>query len=105
MEAIGQEVLERAVEVQDGFKSPLRMLARFFRKSQQQWKKKALERRTKIKNLEHKVRDIDTSRTGWKNKAQQLEADKKSLQERLHRLEAERAQLQTKIEELASKKV
>jgi len=108
MEAICQEVPETPAveqEVERGFKSPIRLLTRFFRKSQQKWKKKALERRAKIKGLEHKVREIDTSRAGWKNKAQQLEADKKSLEERLRQVEAERARVQAQMEELASKKV
>jgi chromosome segregation ATPase len=104
MEAIREELAEAPAEAQDGFKSPVRMLVRFFRTSQQKWKKKALERRAKIKSFEHKVRDIDTSRTNWKNKAQQLEADKKSLEERLREAEAARMRLQAKVEEFESKK-
>jgi len=102
MEATSQEVpSEAATSI---FKSPRRMLVRFFRKSQQKWKKKAMERRAKIKSLEHKVRDIDGSRACWKSKVQQLEADKRALEERARVAEAERAQLQAKIEELETKK-
>jgi predicted nuclease with TOPRIM domain len=97
-------VLETPAEVEGGFKSPVRMLARFFRNSQQKWKKKAIERRAKIKDLHHKLRDIDTSRTGWRNKAQQWDRDKKSLEERLRGVESERARLQARVEELESKK-
>lgn len=107
MDAICQEVSDTPEEEQegmDGFKSPLRLLVRFFRKSQQKWKQKALERRAKLKSLEHKVRDLDSSRTSWKNKAQQLEADKKDLEQRLRQAEAERTQLQAKVEESESKK-
>jgi septal ring factor EnvC (AmiA/AmiB activator) len=87
-----------------GFKSPLRLLLSFFRKSRDQWKAKATRRRAKIKNLEHKVRDIDDSRTNWKHKAQQLEADKKALEERLRVVEAEREQLRAQLEEHEAKK-
>jgi septal ring factor EnvC (AmiA/AmiB activator) len=101
MEATSQEGWP---EVKGGFKSPLRLLLRFFRKSQQQWKDKAIERRAKIKDLEHKVRDIDKSRAGWRSKAQQLDAAQKTLAERLRVVEAERDHLQAQVEELASKK-
>ena len=87
-----------------GFKSPLRLLLSFFRRSRDQWKAKATSRRTKIKNLEHKVRDIDDSRTNWKDKAQQLEADKKALEERLRVVEAEREQLRAQLAEHEAKK-
>ncbi len=100
MEATDQEASER----QGSFRSPSRLLVRFFRKSQQKWKEKAKQRRAKIKDLEHKVRDIDQSRAGWKRKAQQLDADKKTLEERLRVAEAEREQLQAKLAELGSKK-
>jgi chromosome segregation ATPase len=101
MEATGQEASSAR---RCGFKSPLRLLLRFFRKSRDQWKDKAIERRAKLKDLEDKVRDIDRSRAGWKSKAQQLGAAQKALEERVRVLEDERAQLRAKIEELESKK-
>jgi chromosome segregation ATPase len=106
MEALDQVVpdVEGCSESKGAFKSPVRTLARFFRKSQQKWKKKALTRRARIKDLQHKVRDIDASRTGWKSKVQQLESDKEELAERLRVAEAERARLQAKVEEYESKK-
>jgi hypothetical protein len=106
MEAADQAVreVEVSVKTQGGFKSPIRTLVRFFRKSQQRWRKKAIERRAKIKSLEHKVRDIDTSRAGWKSKALQLEADKQRLEEQLRAMEAERAHGQAQAEQDESKK-
>ena len=106
MEALDQVVpeVELSPESQSAFKSPARTLVRCFRKSQQSWKKKALARRARIKNLEHKVRDIDASRAGWKSKAQQLEADKQELAERLRVAEAERDRWQAEVEEQESKK-
>ena len=106
MEGLDQVVAdaEGCSESKDAFKSPVRILVRYFRKSQQKWKKKALTRRAKIKDLQHKVRDIDASRTGWKSKVRQLESDKEELAERLRVAEVERARLQAKVEECESKK-
>jgi septal ring factor EnvC (AmiA/AmiB activator) len=88
----------------DRFKSPVRLLLNFFLKSRDRWRDKAIQRRTKIKNLEHKMRDIDDSRANWKSKAEQSEADQQALQERLRIVEAERDELRAKLEELQSKK-
>jgi chromosome segregation ATPase len=106
MEALDQVVpdVDESSEPKDEFKSPVRALVRFFRKSQQKWKKKALTRRAKIKDLQHKVRDIDASRTGWKSKVEQLESAKEDLAERLRVAEAERVRLQAKVQEYESKK-
>lgn len=97
-------IQEGSSEGQGSFRSPLRLLVRFFRKSQQGWKTKAIERRAKIKELEHKVRDIEKSRANWRNKAQQGASVQKTLEERLRVIEAERDRLQAKVEELESKK-
>lgn len=101
MEALDQE--GSSAELNE-FKSPRHLLLRFFRKSQQKWKEKAKERRARIKDLEHKVRDIDESRANWKSKMQQLDGEKKALEERLRVAEAEREQLRARVEELESKK-
>jgi chromosome segregation ATPase len=101
MEATGQET---SSAMRCEFKSPFRLLLQFFRRSRDQWKNKAIERRAKLRNLEDKVRDIDRSRAGWKSKAQQFGATQKAFEERLRVLEEERAQLLAKIEELESKK-
>lgn len=101
MEALGQE--GSSAELGE-FKSPRHLLLRFFRKSQQQWRKKAKDRRERIKHLEHKVRDINESRSNWKSKMQELDAEKKALEERLRVAEAEREELRARLEYLESKK-
>jgi len=99
------EVLEQKGSSEPNcFKSPRHLLLRFFRRSQQKWKEKAKQRRKKIKDLEHKVRDLCESRANWKNKTQQVDAEKEALQERLRVAEAEREQLRARVEELESKK-
>jgi hypothetical protein len=106
MEAASMEAARErtAGGTEETFKSPVRLLVRFFRKSRQRWKQKALRRRAKMKNLEHKVRDIDTSRTNWKNKAEQLKIANQALEERLRVSQAERERLQGQLQEFASKK-
>jgi septal ring factor EnvC (AmiA/AmiB activator) len=93
-----------STEQQGSFKSPLRLLLRFFHNSRDKWRAKSIQRRAKIKNLEHKVRDLDKSRAAWKDKAQQEATANKALQERLRAVEAERDQLRAQREELESKK-
>ena len=56
-------------------KSPVVRLARLFQKGRDNWKEKALEKQTKVRNLEIKVRDLTNSRENWKARA--LAAEKK----------------------------
>lgn len=57
------------------FKSPVTRLARLFKKGRDNWKEKALEKQTKMRSLEIKVRDLSNSRDNWKARA--LAAEKK----------------------------
>jgi hypothetical protein len=57
------------------FKSPVTRLARLFQKGRDNWKEKALEKQTKMRSLEIKVRDLANSRENWKARA--LAAEKK----------------------------
>src|SRR5271168_152184 len=59
------------------FRSPKRTLAHAFRLSRDRWKKKATERRTQLRALKVRLRDVQTSRLLWKKKALHL-------QEQLH---------------------
>ncbi len=61
------------------FKSPVTRLARLFKKGRDDWKKKALERQTKMRSLEIKVRDLSNSRESWKARALAAEKKLKSL--------------------------
>lgn len=101
MDAVGQDA--KAVPPGE-LKSPTRILLRSFRQSRQKWKAKALQRRTEVKVLEHKVRDVGRSRARWKAKAKQVQAVEQALRERLQAVEAERDRLQAQVAELASKK-
>ena len=61
------------------FKSPVTRLARLFQKGRDNWKEKALEKQTKMRNLEIKVRDLSSSRENWKSRALAAEKKLKSL--------------------------
>ena len=61
------------------FKSPVTRLARLFKKGRDDWKEKALERQTKMRNLEIKVRDLSNSRSNWKVRALAAERQLRSL--------------------------
>jgi chromosome segregation ATPase len=65
------------------FKSPLRMLVRFFRRSRNNWKGKYVAAKTQIKRYKNQAADARRSREQWKAKAQLLEAE-------VQRLESER---------------
>ena len=69
------------------FKSPARKLIRFFERSRDNWKRKYMELKRKLKKLSNQVRAVEKSRDHWKEVAHQerqrfdqLErADKKRL--------------------------
>jgi hypothetical protein len=61
------------------FKSPVTRLARLFRKGRDNWREKALEKQTLVRNLEIKVRDLSNSRANWKARALAAEKKLKSL--------------------------
>lgn len=65
------------------FKSPLRMLVRFFQRSRNKWKGKYMAAKVRIKRCKNQVADVRRSREQWKAKAQLLEAE-------VRRLESER---------------
>lgn len=67
------------------FKSPLRLLVRFFRRSRDNWKQKCMAAKAQIKGYKVQAADARRSREQWKAKAefweaeaQRLESEKKS---------------------------
>jgi len=71
------------------FKTATDRLARYFEKSRDAWKAKALQKQQKLRALEIKVRDLSISRDYWKKKAK----------------EAEKAQCETSKKEHSSRKI
>jgi hypothetical protein len=56
-----------------GYKSPVRRLAQFFKKSRDKWKKRAKEKQKELRRMKVKVRDLSKSREQWKKKAKEAE--------------------------------
>jgi hypothetical protein len=55
------------------FKSPVRKLVKFFRKSRDGWKAKCQEAKTLNKRLATQVRAVQRSRDAWRRKAESAE--------------------------------
>jgi septal ring factor EnvC (AmiA/AmiB activator) len=56
-----------------GYRSPWRVLARFFEKSRDSWKAKYQALQERIKEYRTEVRDLRRSRDRWRAKAEALE--------------------------------
>jgi hypothetical protein len=61
------------------FKSPVTRLARLFHKGRDNWREKAIEKQSKVRSLEIKIRDLSNSRENWKARALAAEKKLKSL--------------------------
>ena len=72
-------------EIVIDYKSTPGRLARFFRDSRDGWKQKALERQSKLRAADVKVRDLTKSRDKWKREAketkQRLEQSEKEVEQ------------------------
>jgi hypothetical protein len=62
------------------FKSPVTRLARLFHKGRDNWREKAIEKQSKVRSLEIKIRDLSNSRANWKARALAAEKELKSLE-------------------------
>ena len=70
------------------YKSPVRKLVRFFKKSRDQWKAKCLEAKATAKGLKHRIGYLEQSKMEWKTKAKELE-------EKLARIKAQQNRAQS----------
>lgn len=52
------------------YKSPAHKLIAFFKKSRDSWEEVAKKRREHIRDLNARIRDLETSRGNWKEKTQ-----------------------------------
>ena len=53
------------------FKTATNRLVRYFEKSRDAWKARALQKQQQLRSLESKVRDLSVSRDYWKKKAKE----------------------------------
>lgn len=60
---------------EENYKSPRRKLVTFFKKSRDQWKEKCSEAKTKVKQLNNRVRFLEKSKEQLKNEITSLKTE------------------------------
>lgn len=65
------------------YRSPVKKLATFFEHSRDNWKRKCLDAKHRVKRLQTKVADLQASRERWKQEAKQLRSDMAQLRSEL----------------------
>lgn len=94
----------RGMGVEEGpedYKSPVRKLALFFKRSRDKWKLKMASAKKELKRLENRVRFLEKSRDQWKEKARRLEAKSARLEVELRKTPA---QSDPEVDEAVQKK-
>jgi hypothetical protein len=71
------------------FRSPKRILVRFFRRSRDRWKEKYKAAKWELKKRSNEVADVRKSRQAWREKAEENEAELGRLREQMKRLQEE----------------
>jgi predicted nuclease with TOPRIM domain len=66
------------------YRSPRRVLVRFFEKSRDRWKAKYQALQERIKEFRTEVRDLRRSRDRWRDKAESLEGQLRELRSQMH---------------------
>ena len=76
---------EMEVECESGpeWKSPVRKLARFFRRSRDRWKAKYFARREQCKLMGNQARAVEKSRAQWREAARRAQEQVRQLQQEL----------------------
>jgi hypothetical protein len=75
-----------------GFKSPQRILVRFFEKSRDGWKAKYQALRKERKRFQNQAADATRARDSWRQRAESSEAEVERLRLALTAARSERAQ-------------
>lgn len=63
------------------YKSRLKVLMEFFRRSRDGWKQKCLEAKAALKKSNNRSRWLETSRDNWKARVRELESELQELRE------------------------
>jgi translation initiation factor 2B subunit (eIF-2B alpha/beta/delta family) len=74
------------------YKSPRRVLTRFFRLSRDRWKEKHRALKKTLKRAENRVRDTRKSREAWREAANRWKAEAEASRAEVARLEKELAE-------------
>jgi chromosome segregation ATPase len=77
--------VEMEVGVQSGvnWKSPLRKLVEFFRRSRDGWKAKYLAKKEQYKLMSNQLRAVEKSRAKWRQTAEEAQQEIRQLQQGL----------------------
>ena len=92
------KVLNGGKKAQAGYKSPRRVLLRFFRQSRNRWKEKYKTLKEKLKRAENRARDAQKSRDAWREKAERQKAEAEACRAEIARLEGELAAFRQEAE-------
>lgn len=85
----------------EGFRSRVRVLADWFRRSRDNWKDKYMQAKAELKKYKVRVSDVNKSRDRWKEKAQTTERELEALQEELERLRNQSSEVPSSRDEPA----
>jgi len=66
------------------FKTATNRLVRYFEKSRDAWKARALQKQQQLRALEIKVRDLSVSRDYWKKKVKEAEKTQREISNKEH---------------------
>lgn len=71
------------VQTADGttYKSRIKVLMEFFRRSRDGWKRKCIEAKAALKKAQNRNRWLQSSRDHWKSRARELDAELRRLRE------------------------
>jgi chromosome segregation ATPase len=85
------------------FRSPMRKLAVFFKRSRDKWKQKSQEAKYEHKLLNRRYGHLKSNHDAWKQACQEAQAKCEHLQARIEHLEAQQQQLQARLDVLSKK--
>jgi chromosome segregation ATPase len=71
------------------YRSPVRVLAQFFKKSRDQWKRKYMNLKAQIKGFKNQIYQLKKAKESWKQQALARAEQIESLQDEVEQLKAQ----------------
>ncbi len=85
-------------EIRKEYKSPQRKLVKFFEESRNQWKKKCLDAKKKVKRLSNRIRFLEDSKKNLKDRVRELKAEISRMRSDSRKKEKDFEELKKKTE-------
>ncbi len=85
------------------FRSPLRKLVAFFKKSRDRWKEKCQQTKYELKLFKRRFGNLQKSRDQWQQRYQEAETQREQLQNQREHLLSQHQHLQAQVEALSKK--